>query len=262
MKKNDIKYSARWSLKNRVTLVTGATKGIGRAIAEEFASLGAKLAITSRNQSDIDDFVKELKANKVDVIGIKADASKQADRERTITSTIEHFGKLDFLINNAGTNVRKWTMEFTNDEFEFLINTNMKAAFEMCRLSYEHLKKSDYPSIVNISSIAGSNIVKTGAPYAMAKAALSHMSRYLAVEWGPDNIRVNAIEPWYIRTPLTNVVLGNQEALSKITAKTPLGRYGEADEISGLAAFLCMPASSYISGHCIPIDGAASVYMY
>jgi len=252
----------RWSLKDRRALITGGTKGIGRAIAEEFLSLGARVAITARRQEDIGAIVKEWTDKGYDIVGIKSDTTIEKERVQAVKSAADYFGGLDFLINNSGTNIRKRTLEYTDEEYEFLVVTNMKAAYEMCRLCYPLLVKSEYASIVNVASIAGSQVVKTGVPYAMSKAAISHMSKYLSAEWGPDGIRVNAIEPWYIRTPLTESVLNNEKALNRIINKTPLMRFGEPEEIAGLAAFLCMPSSSYISGQCIAVDGAASVNMF
>lgn len=253
---------SRWSLKDKKALITGGTKGIGKAIADEFVSLGARVAITARNDTLLNETIAGYKAQGYDVFGIPGDVSVNMDRNRIVNEASKYLGGIDCLINNAGTNIRKRTIEFSDEEFDFLINTNMKAAYEMCRLSFPYLKESASASIVNISSIAGSRIVSTGVPYAMTKAALSHMTRYLATEWGVHGIRANAIEPWYIRTPLTEVILQNEAAVKRIKDKTPLGRFGETEEIAGLAAFLCMPASSYISGQVIAVDGAASVYMF
>lgn len=252
----------RWNLKNYKALVTGGSKGIGKAIANEFLKLGAHVLITSRTKADIDSAIGKWKYEGYPVYGIQADITIPADRKEIFCYIDKIWGKLDVLVNNAGTNIRKRTNEFTTDEFEFLISTNLKAAFEMSRLSFAYLKNSDYGSIVNISSAAGKQIVQTGSPYAVSKAALSQLTRYLSVEWAPDNIRVNAIEPWYIKTPLTEPVLNNEKAYNRIIERTPMKRVGEPEEIAGLAAFLCMPASSYITGQVISVDGGASVYIF
>lgn len=252
----------RWSLKSKKTVVTGATKGIGRAIAEEFLALGSEVIVTSRNKKDFEQMSEDLKSYGTALKYIQSDASVADDRSELFEYVQAEFGELDILINNAGTNIRKKTMDYTIEEFDFLLNTNLKSAFELSRLFYPMLKESDYASIVNISSISGSAVVKTGAPYTCSKAALSHLSRYLAVEWAEDGIRVNAIEPWYIRTPLTEPVLNDKVKLAQALSRTPMNRIGSADEISGATAFLCMPAASYISGQVIQIDGAASCYLF
>ena len=252
----------RWSLKSKKALVTGGTKGIGRAIAEEFLALGAEVVISSRNKKDFLQMSEDLKSYGPALKYIQSDASSAEDRTQLFEYVKTEFGGLDILINNAGTNVRKKTMEYTDEEFDFLINTNLKSAFELSRLFYPMLKESDYASIVNISSTSGSSIIKTGSPYACSKAAMSHLSRYLAVEWAEDGIRVNAIEPWYIRTPLTEPVLNDKAKLAQALSRTPMNRVGTTDEISGATAFLCMPCASYISGQVIQIDGAATCYLF
>jgi len=252
----------RWFLKDKKTLVTGGTRGIGKAIAEEFLNLGAEVIITSRNSQEINELVEGWVNAGLNAHGVSADVTKSDNRESLFSYINVKWGKLDFLINNAGTNIRKKTVDYSTEEYDFLHNINLKSVFEMCKQYYPLLKDAVSPAIVNISSIAGSKVVKTGLPYATAKAGLSQLTRYLAKEWGPDGIRVNAIEPWYIRTPLTEVVLLNEKALAKIKERTPLGRYGEAKEIAGLAAFLCMPASSYLSGQVIAVDGGASNFIF
>ena len=252
----------RWSLEGRRAIVTGATKGIGKAIAEEFLTLGASVLFVARDEDEVENLADQWSSQGFEAYGFCADVTVQDDRKAIIEEAVAEMHGFDILINNAGTNIRKKTMDYKSDEIHHLLELNLISSFEMCRLAFKHLKESDYPSIVNISSIAASNVVKTGSPYAMSKAGLSHLSRYLAVEWGEFGIRVNCIEPWYIRTPLTEGLLTNDTIVESIKNKTPLPRYGEPEEIAGLAAYLCMTSSYYISGQVIAVDGAASVNMY
>jgi Tropinone reductase 1 len=254
--------NGRWKLDNKLALITGGTKGIGRAIAEELLGLGASVAIVSRNQEDIDDLVNNWNDMGYNSCGIAADVCSETDRDKVFEYIHSEFGSLDILVNNAGTNIRKRTMEYTAEEYRHLIDTNLTSAFEMCRSAYPLLKESGDASIVNIASIAGVRIVRTGAPYASAKAGMSHLTRYLAVEWACDGIRVNAIEPWYIETPLTRPVLDNPKAMEKILERTPMRRIGGPEEISAAAAFLCLPGASYITGQCITIDGGAASFIF
>ncbi len=247
----------RWNLENKKALITGGTKGIGKAIADEFLSLGAEVVITARTQADIDKCVKDWKDKGYDASGLQADATDSNDIGKLYEFIENNWAVLDILVNNAGTNIRKKTTEYSTEEYEFLMKTNHQSAFELSRRFYPLLKDSDSASIVNIGSVAGMRTVRTGAPYASAKAALTQLTKYLACEWGPDGIRVNCIEPWYIRTPLTTIVLEDSEKLRKILAQTPLGRVGNPEDAAGLAAYLCMPAAAYITGQSIVVDGGA-----
>jgi Tropinone reductase 1 len=250
---------SNWNLKNKNAIITGGTKGIGKAIVNEFLNLGANVCFTARSKDDIDSIVIKYQSMGYNIQGICADSSKKEDRQRIFEEL--KFEKLDILVNNVGTNIRKATLEYSDDEYDHIMDTNLRSAYEISRLFFPILIKSDNASIVNITSSAGKMVVRTGSPYASSKAALAHLTRYLAVEWAPSNIRVNAIEPWYIETPLTQPVLSNSEKYEMILNQTPMGRVGQPEEIAGLAAFLCMPLASYISGQVIAVDGAASCKM-
>jgi tropinone reductase I len=254
--------NSRWSLAGKVALVTGGSKGIGKAIVREFLEFGAEVVFTARNQETIDIALSELEQDGLAATAYVADVCSEDDMIKVIDFIKTKWNHLDVLVNNAGTNIRKQTMEYTDDEFDFLINTNLKSVFRICRMTNELMKNSGDASIINIGSIAGSNIVRTGVPYASSKAALTHLTRYLSVEWANDGIRANCIEPWYIETPLTRPVLEDKEKLTKILEITPMRRIGQPEEISGLAAFLSMSASSYISGQVIAVDGSASNLMF
>jgi Tropinone reductase 1 len=231
----------RWRLDDMKALVTGASKGIGKAIAEELEALGAEVFGVSRNHSGTN--------------GMKSDVTNPAAREKLFGELKSKWGTLDILINNAGTNNRKQIHESSEADYRELTDLNMDSVFEISKLFHPMLKKSGNGAIVNIVSVAGFTSVGTGATYAMTKAAITQLTKYLSVEWAKDNIRVNAVAPWYIRTPLTEKYLSNEEFLNKVHSRTPMKRVGEPWEVATAAVFLSMPAASYITGECISVDG-------
>lgn len=243
-----------WTLQGKKALVTGGSKGIGLAIVEEFVHLGAEVIMVARDESVLNGCTQMLSQRGFKVSGIAGDVSDGAFRKEVIETVSARWGRLDILVNNVGTNVRKKMVEYSEQEYRQLFETNLFSMVEVSRLAYPLLKKSGSASVISIASVAGSTDVQSGPPYGMTKAAIIQLTRHLAVEWAPE-VRVNAISPWYIETPLTQPVLSMPDRLKKIIERTPLGRVGQPEEIAGLAAFLAMDKSSYITGQNIQVDG-------
>ncbi len=249
----------RWSLQNKYALITGATKGIGHAIAEEMLALGAKVCIVARNQSEVNQTVLAWQQQNLQAHGIAADITKPADRKNIFKQIKQESNSIDILVNNAGTNKRRKITDYDTGDYEYIMETNQHAVVEMCKLAYPLLKQSEQANVVNISSVCALLHVRTGVYYGMSKAALNQLTRNLAVEWANDNIRVNAVAPWYIETPLALQVLQNNEYKQEVLSRTPAKRIGKPGDVAGAVAFLCMPAAAYITGQCIPVDGGFSV---
>jgi Tropinone reductase 1 len=254
--------AAKWRLNHKKALITGGTKGIGLAIAEEFLALGAEVLVVARKTEELERIVRSWQEAGLPAHGVSGDMSKKADRIRIMEVISTQWGRLDILVNNVGTNIRKKALEYGEPEYDLLMETNLKSAFQLCQLAYPLLCAAKQSAIINISSVAGLNHLRTGAIYGMSKAAINQLTKNLAVEWAAAGIRVNAIAPWYIQTPLAETVLQNPAFLQDVLARTPLGRIGQPEEVAAAAAFLCMPNASYITGQTLAVDGGFSVFAF
>lgn len=249
----------KWRIDGQFALVTGASSGIGWSIANELLELGATTFVVGRNAEKLNASIASWQEKSFNVIGIPSDITTQNGRQMIYDAILEVTDKLHILVNNVGTNIRKSTLTISEEEMQFVMNTNMNSGFEMCRKFYPLLKFSKSASIVNILSVAGIIHIRSGVAYAMSKAAILQMTRNLAVEWCDQGIRVNAVAPWYIDTPLVKSVLGNKEYLEEIINRTPMGRIGQSEEVASAVAFLCLPAASYITGQCLVVDGGFTI---
>ncbi len=248
-----------WNLQNKKALVTGGTKGIGRATVKEFLDLGAEVLFTARNNEDVTSFEKELKDAGLKATGLVADSAKTEDVEKIVKWIDSNWKKLDILVNNAGINIRKKANDYSEEEFRKVLEINLIAPFEISRKLSSFLNKSGNASIINVASSAAIQDVGTGTPYAMSKSGLLQQTRSLAVEWAEKGIRVNAVSPWFTKTPLTEGYLHNEEKVNSILSRTPLRRVADANEISAIISFLAMDKSSFITGQNIVADGGMSI---
>lgn len=248
-----------WRLDGAQALISGGSSGIGLAVARELASLGAGLTLVARSREQLErareSILSEFRGCDVDILS--SDLSTPEGRNEVFQRLT---GPLNILINNAGTNIRKRMSELSLEEYRQVQETNLESCFDLCRLLHPLLRKGAPSCVVNNASVAGLTHLRTGAPYGMSKAGMIQLTRNLAVEWAQEGIRVNAVAPWYIRTPLADQVLADPAYRKEVIDRTPMGRVGEAEECARAIAFLCMPASSYITGQCLPVDGGFSVY--
>jgi len=249
--------TARWRLDGQVALVTGASRGIGYATARELALLGADVLMVARDEAHLEsaraELAEEFPAS--DIVAFAADVADAEQRLEVFDWVADLELPLSILVNNAGGNTSKPTLDYAADEVRGLIEVNVMSAFEMSRLAHAQLAEHGNAAIVNVSSVSGLTHVRTGSPYGMTKAALAQLTKNLACEWAEDGIRVNAVAPWYIRTQRTAIKLANEEYLDEVLERTPMGRIGEPEEVAAAIAFLCLPATAYITGECIAVDG-------
>jgi Tropinone reductase 1 len=250
----------RWRLDGKRALVTGGTRGIGRAIVDDLLQFGAGVFVVARDAERLDARLADWRRAGHAVNGIAADVATAEGRKAVIEACTRETDQLHVLVNNAGTNIRRGTMDYDDATTRVLLELNLISPFELCRLAYPLLRAAQGASIVNIVSVAGMMSLGTGAPYGMSKAAIIQLTRNLACEWAADDIRVNAVAPWFITTDLTTGVLARPEFNEAVLRRTPAGRVGQPEEVASVACFLALRAASYVTGQCLAVDGGFTEY--
>jgi 2-deoxy-D-gluconate 3-dehydrogenase len=244
-----------FDLTGKVALVTGGNGGIGLGMAKGLADAGASVMVAGRDAGKNRDAVKAL-GGKSDAIA--ADMAEESGVRKTVDATVEKFGRLDIVINNAGINIRKAPQDYTLEEWHRVLNINLTSLFTCCQASYPHLKVRG-GKIINIGSMMSIFGASFAAPYGASKGGVVQLTKSLASAWAADNIQVNAVLPGWIDTELTK---GAREQVSglheKVLARTPAGRWGGPQDMAGIAVFLAAPASDFITGTAIPVDGGYS----
>jgi NAD(P)-dependent dehydrogenase (short-subunit alcohol dehydrogenase family) len=248
-----------FSLKDKVALITGASSGMGKAIAEAMGVYGANVIISSNDTDGCEAVSKEFQAKRINCFAIRCDVSQQEDIENLYQKAIEKYGKIDILVSCVGMAIPNPFLEINADDFEKTMQINVQSAIFLTKLVIPEMQKRKDGVLIYLASIASVRGNKSIGLYGMSKAALAQLVRNLAVEFGPDNIRANAISPGMIDTTFSKSLMENKEFMKKRMALTPLRRVGTIEEIAGIAVMLASKAGGFITGQNIIVDGGTTI---
>ncbi|MCM5554300.1 SDR family NAD(P)-dependent oxidoreductase [Pleomorphomonas sp. NRK KF1] len=247
---------ALFNLEGRKALVTGASRGIGQAIAVALAGAGADVAITARNASSLGETSAAIEALGRQVVALAHDVRDVAGSRTVVERAAEDLGGLDIVVNNAGYEEVTPSLDIEEDVWDRVVDTNLKGAFFVAQAAARRMQADGRGgAIVNLASLTSYVGVPTAVPYGSSKAGILGMTQALATEWAGLGIRVNAVAPGYFRTAMTDVFYRNDAWQTSMLAKIPLGRFGALDDLAGAVIFLASDASAYVTGQCIPVDG-------
>ena len=244
-----------FDLGGKVAVVTGATRGIGLAVASGLVQAGAAVVVVSRNQEDCNRVAADLGAAGGTACGISADVSNREDVRKLVAEVLARWGQIDVLVNNAGTAVTKPAEDLTDDDWDRVLNVNLRGPFICSQEVGRHMISRRQGKIINMGSVLGFVAERQVLPYCVSKGGLLQLTRALALEWARYNIQVNALCPGYIETDLNREQLADERVRARILRKIPARRLGTVDDLVGAAVFLASPASDYMTGQCLIVDG-------
>jgi len=250
-----------FDLSGKVAIVTGGNQGIGLAISRGLAEAGAAVIIANRRAEEGKQAAESLKKDGLHVISIPTDVSDEASIAAMVSNVVKDFGKIDILVNNAGVIIRKAAEEITREDWDHIMNTNLRGAFFCCQLVGREMIKQKKGKIINISSDASQRATAERSVYATSKAGVSHLTRCLAVEWAKHNINVNAIGPGPTHTPLNKKYYEeNPDKLQQTVQSIPMGRMGDTSDYIGAAVFLASEASNFMTGQTLLVEGGSTIW--
>lgn len=242
-------------LKGKVAVVIGGTSGIGRAIAHGFAQAGADVVPTSRRTEQVEIAAQEIEELGSRSLRIASDVSDRASLERVLSETVQAFGQVDILVNSAGRTKRAPTIDYPEDEWNAIIDTNLTGTLRACQVFGKHMLERESGSIINIASLSTFVALNEVAAYSASKAAVGSLTKSLAVEWSRHGVRINAIAPGVFRTALNTKLLDETERGREFLLRTPMRRFGKVEELAGAAIFLASDAASFVTGEILAVDG-------
>lgn len=252
--------AALFDLTGKVIIITGASRGIGEAIAQRMAEAGAKLVIASRKQESLETVAAQLRATGAEVLPIAAHNGDKAALTALVEQTVAHYGGVDVVVNNAATNPHFGpVLEAQDSMWQKTLEVNVLGAFWLAQAVVPHMRQRGGGKLINVTSVNGIRPGTMQGVYSASKAALINLTQTLAMELGADNIQVNAIAPGLIKTKFAEALWSNETIAEGVTARTPVKRIGEPDDIAGIAVFLASAASNYATGQTFVIDGGITV---
>jgi NAD(P)-dependent dehydrogenase (short-subunit alcohol dehydrogenase family) len=249
-----------FDLTGKVALVTGASKGLGKALAVGLAKAGADLALCARNLDEL-----QQTKNEIEQLGVRAeifqmDVLNKESIQKAVLSALGTFKQIDILVNNAGVNVRKPVLEIQEAEWDQVLNTNLKGYFLVAQAVVPNMIERQKGKVINMASILGAVGLENQSPYASSKGGVIQLTKVMALEWARHNITVNAIGPTYFETPLVAALRNDPERFRFINERTPMGRWGQPEELEGTVIFLASKASDFITGQTIFVDGGWTIW--
>jgi len=249
-----------FDLSGKVAMVTGGTRGLGEVSAKALAKAGADVAVCGRNMDDLERVSSEIMDLGKKSAGFSMDVTSKLNVCEGVDRVLETFGKVDILVNNAGVNHRGPVLDYSEEAWDLVINTNLKGYFLVAQAVVPQMLERKYGKVINMSSILGSVALPNQLAYASSKGGVDQMTKVMALEWAKQGVRVNAIGPTYFETDLVTQIRDDPERFNFINERTPIGRWGHLPELEGIVIFLAAPASDFITGQTIYIDGGWTVW--
>jgi gluconate 5-dehydrogenase len=247
-----------FDLSGRVAIVTGASRGLGQYFGRALAKAGADLVITARKKEDLAEFQAEIESLGRKAFAVALDVHCQDSIKNMVAESIEHYGKIDILVNNAGCNVRKPALDVTWDDWNLILNTNLRGTFFVAQEVGRHMVDAKYGRIINIGSVTSVAGYAGLGPYCASRGGVKQLTMSLADDWGPHGVTVNCLAPGWFKTQQNRVLYENEEWLEYICDRIPMGRPGKPNDLDGSVVFLASESSEYVTGQTLLVDGGIS----